>query len=65
MKPFPWAEAMEFGFGILRLNSSEFWNMTPRELAAAHRAFVPLNNAPIDRDSFNKLMKKYPDLEMK
>ena len=65
MKPFPWAEAMEFGFGVLRLSSSEFWQMTPLELAAAHRAFAPNNSAPIDRNSFENLMMKYPDGELK
>jgi len=61
MKPFPFEEAMQFGFGVLRLNSKDFWAMSPLELAAAYRAFMPQQNAPIDRNSFNDLMDKYPD----
>jgi uncharacterized phage protein (TIGR02216 family) len=61
MKPFPWAEAMGFGFGVLRLSSEAFWRMTPRELAQAIHAlrgpFVP----PIDRDALNQLMNGFPD----
>ncbi len=34
-EPFPWRQAMAFGFGRLRLSSAAFWAMTPRELAAA------------------------------
>ena len=37
MQPFPWAHAMGFGFGVLRLSPDAFWRMTPRELAAAMR----------------------------
>lgn len=33
--PFPWAAAMRFGLGVLRLAPRDFWSMTPRELAAA------------------------------
>lgn len=65
MKPFPWEEAMQFGFGVLRLSSKDFWAMTPIELAAAHRAFAPANNEPIDKASFDELIKKYPDEEKK
>ena len=34
-EPFPWAAAMRFGLGRLRLAPRDFWAMTPRELAAA------------------------------
>ena len=34
-EPFPWADAMRFGLGKLRLSPRDFWAMTPRELAAA------------------------------
>ncbi len=65
MKPFPFNEAMQFGFGILRLSSKEFWAMTPLELAAAHRAFAPDKAAPIDKKTFDNLMSKFPDEEKK
>ncbi|MEL6919595.1 MAG: phage tail assembly chaperone [Pseudomonadota bacterium] len=36
-EPFPWAEAMHFGFSHLKLGPTQFWAMTPIELAAAMR----------------------------
>ncbi len=65
MKPFPFKEAMQFGFGVLRLNSKDFWAMTPHELAAAHRAFTPEKTMPIDKKTFDNLMNKFPDEEKK
>lgn len=38
MTPFPWKQAMGFGFGVLRLAPEQFWRMTPRELAYAIEA---------------------------
>ena len=35
MAPFPWEEAMRFGFGVMKLSSKEFWGLTPRELSGA------------------------------
>ena len=32
---FPFAEAMQFGFGVLKLAPDAFWALTPRELEAA------------------------------
>jgi len=58
--PFPWAAAMAFGFGVLRLSSEEFWKLTPRELAAAIRALHG-ENAPLSRDSLNELIARFPD----
>jgi uncharacterized phage protein (TIGR02216 family) len=31
--PFPWAAALRFGVGRLRLSPDAFWALTPRELA--------------------------------
>ncbi len=59
MKPFPWDEAMGFGFGVLRLSPEAFWKMTPRELAAAIRAVR--GPPPLERDALNELMMRYPD----
>ena len=60
MQPFPWKQAIGFGFGVLRLSPEQFWRMTPRELAYAIEA-VTGRNAPLDRNALTKLMKRYPD----
>lgn len=60
MTPFPWKEAMAFGFGVLRLSPQEFWAMTPRELAYAIEA-ISGRSAPLDRKTFSELMRKFPD----
>ncbi|HHG90659.1 MAG TPA: phage tail assembly chaperone [Devosia sp.] len=63
MKPFPWAEAMAFGLGVLRLAPEQFWAMTPRELQAA---FSAINEGaerlqPPAREDLNRLMQEFPD----
>ncbi len=62
MNAFPWAEAMRFGFGVLRLSSREFWGLTPRELAAAFEAQAghARSRAP-GRDVLGRLMTAFPD----
>jgi len=60
MRPFPWAEAMGFGFGVLKLSSREFWGLTPRELAAAFGARSG-RTAPPSRDGLEGLMARFPD----
>lgn len=58
--PFPWEEAMGFGFGVLRLSPQDFWSMTPRELAAALRGPRPV--APYaSRGDLDALMAAFPD----
>ncbi len=59
--PFPWAEAMRFGFGVLRLSPQAFWSMTPRELAHAIHAVRGHSPEPIARDALNDLMTQFPD----
>lgn len=61
--PFPWVEAMQFGFGVLRLSPDAFWRMTPRELAHAIAAVRGPVSMPLDRDALNELMKQFPDSE--
>lgn len=61
MTPFPWKEAIGFGLGVLRLSPDEFWRMTPRELAYAIEA-VRGRGAPLNRDAFTEMMKRYPDV---
>lgn len=57
---FPWDEAMGAGLGLLRLPPSDFWRLTPRELAAALGAFSPRRPA-LDRDGLSTLMARFPD----
>jgi uncharacterized phage protein (TIGR02216 family) len=61
MKPFPWAEAMQFGFGVLHLSSEAFWKMTPRELAQAIIAARGPMPSPIERGDFDALIQAFPD----
>ncbi len=63
MKPFPWAEAMQFGFGVLKLAPDAFWRMTPRELAFAIRAVRGAAMTPLDRAGLDRLMQRFPDRE--
>ncbi|MFZ5733479.1 MAG: rcc01693 family protein [Pseudomonadota bacterium] len=61
MTPFPWVDAMRFGFGILKLSPDAFWSMTPRELAHAIHAVRGHVPKPIARAAMNDLMTRYPD----
>lgn len=61
MKAFPWAEAMGFGLGVLRLSPREFWGMTPRELAAAFEALSGRRVLPPARETLDELMERFPD----
>ena len=61
MTPFPWTAAMRFGLGVLRLPPREFWNMTPRELAAAWGAIMGDRSGPLERHDLETLMERFPD----
>jgi uncharacterized phage protein (TIGR02216 family) len=63
MKPFPWDQAMQFGFGVLHLAPEAFWRMTPRELAQAVIAVRGAAATPLDRGGLNDLMQRFPDQE--
>jgi uncharacterized phage protein (TIGR02216 family) len=64
MSGFPWAEAMRFGFGTLRLGSREFWGLTPRELAAAFEGTAGrARPRPPERATIDRLMAAFPDEE--
>lgn len=60
MRPFPWAEAMRLGFGVMRLSSRDFWGLTPRELAAAFGAGVGRSSPP-SREGLAEMMRRFPD----
>lgn len=61
MKPFPWAEAMRIGLGILRLPPNAFWRMTPRELAAAISGLQGAVPQAPTRRAFDELLARFPD----
>lgn len=61
VKPFPWEEAIGFGLGVLRLSADAFWKMTPRELALAIRAAGGRLGVPLRRQTFEELMRRFPD----
>lgn len=61
MTAFPWAEAMRFGLGILRLPPRDFWAMSPRELASAWGAVVGDRTGPLGRGDLETLMERFPD----
>lgn len=61
MTPFPWAEAMQLGLGVLRLPPDQFWRMTPRELAAAITGLRGGATPPLGRAALDELMRRYPD----
>ncbi len=60
-EPFPWKEAMGFGFGVLRLSSKDFWSMTVRELEAAMQAHFGTSDATVSRQWLRETMEKNPD----
>lgn len=60
--PFPWAAAMGFGLGTLRLSPDAFWRMTPRELAAAFEALSAPAPPTLDTETFAALRARFPDV---
>ncbi len=52
---------MRFGLGRLRLSSSAFWALTPRELNAAVMAHAPPGVAPLSRGALDRLILRFPD----
>jgi len=59
--PFPWARAMVFGLGVLRLSPRDFWSMTPRELASAAEGVYGRAAGAPSRDALAALMRAFPD----
>jgi uncharacterized phage protein (TIGR02216 family) len=58
---FPWAAAMAFGLGVLRLPPEAFWAMTPRELVAAAAGVAGPGAEGLGRAELAALMARYPD----
>lgn len=58
--PFPWEAVLSLGFGRLRLSSTAFWAMTPRELAAAANP-APRRAGAMTRTALDALMRTFPD----
>lgn len=63
MTPFPWTQAMQFAFGVLRLSPDAFWRMTPRELAHAIAAVRGTAVPALDRSGLDALLQRFPDDE--
>ena len=63
MTRFPWAAAMQVGFGLLKLSPDAFWRMTPRELAAAMTVLRGGESEAIGRIRLGELMQQFPDRE--
>ncbi|BAT61222.1 hypothetical protein GJW-30_1_03779 [Variibacter gotjawalensis] len=59
MTPFPWADVMAFGLGVLRLPPDAFWRMTLREIAGA--AGMRSGERALDRTAFDILRGRFPD----
>lgn len=49
---------MQLGLGVLRLSPRDFWQSTPREIAAA---FDVERVDPLARDELDGLMRLFPD----
>jgi len=63
-RPFPWAEAMAIGLGVLRLPPRDFWAMTPAELGRAVSGLTGgADGAQMSRHSLDMLMARFPDGE--
>ncbi|WP_348521657.1 phage tail assembly chaperone [Bosea sp. ANAM02] len=59
---FPWDEVMAFGLGRLAWPPERFWAATPREIAAALRAYQDRSRASApERPALAALMAAFPD----
>jgi uncharacterized phage protein (TIGR02216 family) len=59
--PFPFARAMAFGLGVLRLAPHDFWSMTPRELHHAAEGVYGRRLPAPARATLDELMRAFPD----
>ncbi len=63
--PFPWKQAMQFGFGVMHLAPRDFWSMSVRELEAAMQAHFGDGSSVTDRTWLEKAMRDNPDGKVK
>lgn len=59
--PFPWRACMAFGLGVLRLSPSDFWDMTPSELAASWEGVYGIALVSASQINLESLMREFPD----
>ncbi|GGE40613.1 rcc01693 family protein [Actibacterium pelagium] len=59
MQRFEWAALMRAGISGLRLRPSEFWALTPAELALM--LGVGPGSAPLSRGRLEELARAFPD----
>lgn len=58
-----WPILMQFGFGVLRLSSKDFWALTLLEMDAALTAYLGNSQQAMSRVELNELMRAHPDRE--
>ncbi len=63
VQPFPWASAMRFGFGHLRLPPEAFWSMTMHELNSAMTHHFGDAEVTLSRQKLDQLILENPDKE--
>ena len=56
-----WSGLMQFGFGVLRLSSKDFWFLSLPELEAALRIYQVDGPHPMSRLRLDQLMRAHPD----
>lgn len=54
---FPWPRLMALGLGTLSWPPQQFWRSTLREISAA----LGTGQLPLQRDTLNDLMQRFPD----
>ena len=57
-----WPVLMQFGFGVLRLSSNDFWSLTLLELEAAMTAQLTSEPQMVSRSELDQMMRAHPDL---
>lgn len=63
VQPFPWASAMQFAFGHLRLSPEAFWSMTMHELNSAMKHQFGDATTSLTRAKLDQLINQHPDKE--
>lgn len=54
---FPWRRFMQLGLGVLGLSPRDFWQATPREIAAA----FPAAAQGLTKLDLDDMMQRFPD----